>query len=247
MEPRSWIFLRGLTRGRGHWGDFVDVYQKSFPQDFVELLDLPGNGERNKDASPTLIRDYVDDMRTRSQALAEGRQVHILALSLGGMIAMDWAHRYPDEVKSLQLICTSSGEISKPWERFQPEVLPKVVSLAGANNNPEKFEKEVLKLISNNHERQEQLLSELVAHTRDYPVSVTNFFRQIWSASQFVAPQSPRVPTQIFGSWGDHLVSPKCSVALAKRWGLEPRMHPWSGHDIPIDDPQWLIQYMRDI
>ena len=100
-------------------------------------------------------------------------------------------------------------------------------------------------MISNNHERSEAVLPILAEHTENYPVKYTNFGKQIWAASQFKAPESARVETVILGSWGDRMVSPQCSLALAQHFGLTPKMHPGAGHDIPIDDPEWVLKHLE--
>ncbi|MFP5519512.1 MAG: alpha/beta fold hydrolase [Bdellovibrionia bacterium] len=243
---RNWIFLRGLMRGRGHWADFYELFTERFPQDKVELIDLPGNGERHLESSPTQISEFVNDLRVKSEFLQMGQSVNILALSLGGMIALEWAQQFPDEVESIHLVCTSTSSTSNIFERLQPAVLPHICKMAFLTQNAQAFEEHILKMISNNHDRQIQLLPQLTEYSEKYPVKLENFFRQIMAASQYQAPESPRVRTQIIGSWGDRMVSPQCSVKLAQKFGLEAVMHPWSGHDIPIDDPQWLLAHLDE-
>lgn len=244
-KGRNWIFLRGLSRGRGHWGDFVEKFQARFPEDRIELLDLPGNGERNKEPSPLAIIDYVRDLRAQSDLIKEGKPVHLLALSLGGMIAIEWAQRYSDDVARLVTVCSSASNYSPPWERFRVSNYPRLLKMAASQGALE-FERNILSLISNNHERQELLLSRLVDYSDRNPVSVENTLRQLVAASRFRLPQTPRVPTQMIGSWGDRLVAPECTMKMAASWGLQAEMHPWSGHDLPIDDPDWLLDRLLD-
>jgi len=48
-------------------------------------------------------------------------------------------------------------------------------------------------------------------------------------------------PTLLLASAGDQLVSLKCSQALAAAWQCPIQTHPWAGHDLPLDDPPWVI------
>lgn len=244
MEQRNWIFLRGLCRGVGHWGDFVDLFKARYPQDAVELLDLPGNGYRHLEDSPLEIDAYVESIRQNSQFLQEGRTVSILALSLGGMIAIAWSHRYPDEVDRVVILSSSAAGLSQPWERFQVTNIP-ILGKIISSSDSENFERSVLRMISNNHERAEAVLPVLTQHSADYPVRYLNFARQLWAASRFQVPESARAQILILGSWGDRMVSPQCSLALARHFGVEARMHPWAGHDIPIDDPDWILKQLE--
>jgi pimeloyl-ACP methyl ester carboxylesterase len=112
----SWVLLRGLTREARHWGDFADQLARALPgsaQETIQVLalDLPGNGVFHKEASPTSVTAMADF--ARAQLLARGLPppYRIVAMSLGGMVAADWALRHPDEVDRLVLINTSM----RPW------------------------------------------------------------------------------------------------------------------------------------
>lgn len=37
----------------------------------------------------------------------------------------------------------------------------------------------------------------------------------------------------------DQLVSSQCSRAIASVWQRPLVLHPFAGHDLPLDDPQW--------
>ena len=107
-NTRNWILLRGLARGRGHWGSFAEKIRERFPNDKFEFLDLPGNGERNNVKSPMRISDFVKDLRTQSQFVKNGECFQILAVSLGAMIAVEWMREFPHEVSKAYIVCTSS-------------------------------------------------------------------------------------------------------------------------------------------
>ena len=49
---QTWVLLRGLMREQRHWGAFVELLAKAFPQHQVVTLDLPGNGLLHQRASP---------------------------------------------------------------------------------------------------------------------------------------------------------------------------------------------------
>jgi hypothetical protein len=46
----------------------------------------------------------------------------------------------------------------------------------------------------------------------------------------------------VLSSQGDRLVNPRCSARLASAWQAPHQQHPWAGHDLPHDDPDWLCQ-----
>ena len=187
-EKRHWIFLRGLVRGRGHWADFPQKFQMKFPQDTYEMIDLPGNGERFRETSPKKMLDYVQVVRSRSVAIREGKKVHLLALSLGGMVAVDWMNHYGDEIEKTFLVCTSAANMAHFYERFRPENYLKLLSLVKVHTASE-YEEKLLDIIANNRDRRQDLLSQLVHYSARYPMSRKNFLRQIFAASKARFPE----------------------------------------------------------
>lgn len=242
MRPKNnWILLRGLARGVGHWGSFAEKIQEHFPQDAFEFLDLPGNGQRHDETSPTSIPEYVKDLRSRSAFVSRGESFNILAVSLGAMIAVEWVRQFPHEVQKAFLVCTSSAGESAFYERFQLPNYVKALSLIGAKDEV-KWERTVLDMVVNNHERKESELLSMVTYTKTHPMRMENILRQLLAASRYRFPAEVPGDVHLIGSYGDRLVSPKCTLQIAEKWGLKASMHPWAGHDVPIDDPHWLLE-----
>lgn len=241
-EPRNWVLLRGLARGQGHWGTFPQRMKEQFPNDNIELLDLPGNGTRNNELSPLEIGDYVGEVRNHCNFVKRAEPFHVLSLSLGSMVAVEWMRQFPHELEKIFLVCTSSRGHSPFYHRFQWANYLKALSLLGAET--ELWEKTILEMVTNNHERRREELPFLVEHSEKFPVKPMNILRQMKAASQYRFPDEAPGRIQLLGSYGDNLVSPQCTLRIAERWGLEAAMHPWAGHDIPIDDPQWLLEHL---
>ena len=75
------------------------------------------------------------------------------------------------------------------------------------------------------------------------PVSPVNAWRQLWATARFsCAAQPPRCPTLSLSSAADGLVHPHCSARVAAAWQAVHHQHPWAGHDLPHDDPDWVCQ-----
>lgn len=242
-ESQHWLLLRGLVRGQGHWGRFPQMMQAQFPQSQILCLDLPGNGLRSTERSPLSIHDFMTDLRERCPWVKEGVKFQVLALSMGAMIAVDWMHCYPHEISKSYLVCTSSARHSRFYQRFHPRNLLTGFPLLSAQT-AEEWERGVLSLITNNEARRQEEWPQMVEFSRQHPVQRENLFRQLFAASQYRFPKRPPGEVQLIGSYGDRLVSPQCTLSLAKAWGLEAVMHPSAGHDIPIDDPRWLLEQL---
>lgn len=239
---KKWIFLRGLTRGVGHWGDFIELFKQRHPNDQVELIDIPGNGLRNLEKSPGQVRDYVSQMRNRSELLLDG-PVNMVALSLGAMIATEWAQQFPGDFQNLILINTSSASLQSFYKRFLPLNYLNILKLL-AEPSIRKREDLIGKMVMNHEERRVRFLDEMTVHSEEHPIQPLNLVHQLKAASQYVFPQNPPLLTQNIQIWcssKDHLVSNECSLQIARRWGVLPQVHPWAGHDLPLDDPEWAL------
>lgn len=243
-QTKNWILLRGLGRGTGHWGSFVDQLKSRFPNDNFELLDLPGNGARHQEQSPLRIADYVKDLRSHSQFVKNGESFKILAISLGGMITVEWMREFPHEVKKAYLICTSSAGMSPFYERYQLNNYVKTLKLLRGSKDEVFWEKNVLEMVTNSHERRESEILSMIAYSKAFPMKMENIVRQMAAASRYRFPNTAPGEIRLIGSYGDRLVSPHCTLKIAEKWGMKAAMHPWAGHDIPIDDPHWLIEHL---
>ncbi len=232
--PRNWIFLRGLARGVGHWGSFLELFKAQYPQDQVELIDLPGNGLRYQRKSPTQISDYVRDLRSRSELVQKGAPFYIFSVSLGSMIAVEWMHEFPHEVKKAYLTCTSASGFSSPLQRFLPINFIKGFSLLSAGQDEVAWEKTILNMVANSKERRDEEMLAMVTFTKNNPVHIQNILRQLYAASQYRFPQQAPGDVQLLGSFGDQLVSSQCTLKIAERWNLKPVMHPGQGMILPL-------------
>jgi pimeloyl-ACP methyl ester carboxylesterase len=247
-----WVLLRGLSRGQDHWGDFPARLQATWPHAQVITPDLPGNGRRHGERSPARLAAMTDDVRAQVQrqvgaqaGAALDRPVHLLALSLGAMVACDWAHRHPAEVARLVLINTSLRRHS-PWHhRLQPAALGRLLRCLATRADATTWERTILALTTHRPRQPAQTLAAWVALRRQQPVQPANLLRQLWAAARHASPaRPPPVPTLLLASSADRLVNVRCSQALAQAWHCPLRPHPWAGHDLPLDDPDWVLQQL---
>ncbi|HOZ63586.1 MAG TPA: alpha/beta hydrolase [Burkholderiaceae bacterium] len=237
----TWIFMRGLTRASGHWGHFVDEFREAVPGSTVKALDLPGNGLLNHQRSPLSVHSMVAHCRAQLVACDITPPFHLLAMSLGGMVAVAWAQEHPNDVAGNVLINTSMRPFSPFYQRLLPANYVSLLRAILLNASPEAWERTVLRLTSNLGES--DVLADWLALHEKNPVSRANAVRQLIAAARYRAPTAkPATPTLLLTSEHDHLVSVACSRALARHWQCTLHVHPNAGHDLPLDDPIWVIQ-----
>ena len=244
-DLKTWIFLRGLTRESRHWGDFIGQFQQTLPDSQVITLDLPGNGSLNQQRSPAHVQEMVAHCRAQLVLRHLEPPYHVLAMSLGAMVAVAWGLAHPQEVAAQVLINTSLRPFNPFYQRLQPKNYGTLLKLAFLGGTPDLWERTVLRMTSNR--APQDVLPLWQALRNENPVSRANALRQLVAAARFRAPTSPPlVPTLLLASAHDHLVSVECSTTLARQWHCVLCLHPSAGHDLPLDDGLWVAGQVRE-
>jgi len=257
----TWILLRGLTRETRHWGHLPDALREHLSQTASHssgealrdaacprllLLDLPGNGEFADRRAPATVEGMVAFVRQAALQTGAPGPYSVLAMSLGGMVATDWAQRYPEDIERLVLINTSMRPFSRPHERLRPSAWPGLLGIAMHWSDAVEAERGIHRLTCNNVETLGTDIDTWTRIRRAAPVSRANALRQLWAAARFTAARAaPRCPLLILSARADRLVNPACSTKLAAAWRTGHRVHPWAGHDLPHDDPAWMAAQIR--
>lgn len=250
-SPATWVLLRGLTREKRHWGAFTEQFGERVQAARVIALDLPGNGEWHRLASPTRVEAMALGARAELQRRAAAPPYHLLAMSLGAMVACAWAADQPLEVAGAVLINTSLRPFSPFTQRLRPRNYATLLRLMLASPTEREWEQAVLALTSRAASRSpgdvEALVDAWAAYRRERPVSAGNALRQLLAAARFSAPAAaPPVPLFVLSSAADGLVDPRCSARLAQQWQCPIATHPWAGHDLPLDDGAWVADQVAD-
>jgi pimeloyl-ACP methyl ester carboxylesterase len=234
----AWVLLRGLTREAGHWGGFPQRLQEALGEPVLPL-DLPGNGSRHAERSPTSIAALAADLQARIAQLALPRPPAVLALSLGAMVAIEWARRNAGAARGLVLVATSLRPLAPMHWRLRPRAAARLLGglLAG---DARRLEQAVLELTSAG--RDPAVLDDWLALRARHPVGRANAMRQLFAAARYRTTARPICPTLLLAGRGDRLVDPRCSARLAEAWNAPLDLHPWAGHDLPLDDPAWVVE-----
>lgn len=253
--PATWVLLRGLTREARHWNGFDQELQALLEErpsparrhPAVLCLDLPGNGTLNALRSPASVPEIAEQCRARLRAGGIEPPYVLVAMSLGAMAALHWCHAAPHELAGAVLINTSLRGLSPFWQRLRPRNYPQVLRLLLAGSDLQRREAAILRMTSNDPRHHAQLPARWAEVAREHPVARANAMRQLMAAARYVAPdQRPLPPMLVLASQRDGFVSVACSRTIAQRWHLPLRLHPEAGHDLPLDDPQWVLRQLRE-
>jgi pimeloyl-ACP methyl ester carboxylesterase len=239
----TWVLLRGLTRDGRHWGEFLDMFARSAPGCRILPVDLPGTGQAHRRRSPWTIEAIGDSVRATLKAEGASPPYRVLAISMGAMVATSWAARYPGEIDAAVLINTSMRPFSPFWQRLRPRNYLSLASMTMYNLAPYWAESRTLRMTSRLRRQDIELVQVWARYKRDRPVAVANALAQLYACAGFLAPQTmPFARALLLTSALDSMVDTRCSIAIAKSWGCELQSHPQAGHDLPLDDGQWLIE-----
>jgi pimeloyl-ACP methyl ester carboxylesterase len=259
-----WILLRGLTRESRHWGRFPQVLASALPGAEIIALDLPGNGTLHTQTSPTSVAAMAAHCRSELARRALAPPYYVLALSLGAMVAAEWAALHPEELQGCVLINTSMRPFGAFYQRLRPSAygaLLRAAWLASAHGAEETILRLSSRGIDADGNATAAVLEDWVAYRRTHPVSRANALRQLWAAARYraalgapargasaggappttgahAAKPAPRMLVLV--STRDALVDPRCSRELARAWGAAYAEHPHAGHDLPLDDAPWV-------
>lgn len=241
----TWLLLRGLTRESRHWGDFPEVFQAACPEAEVICLDLPGNGVLHRQDSPADVLAMAEHCRGQLRQRGIVGPVHLLAMSLGAMVAVAWAAAHPEEIAGAVLINTSLRPFNPFYRRLRPRSYGCLLRFLWPGDSAAVAEARILSLTSKRVAAPE-LVAAWAAYRREQPVALANALRQLLAAVRYRAPvAAPAIPLLVLASRGDQLVDPACSRRLARLWQTAFAEHPDAGHDIPLDDGPWVAEQIR--
>jgi len=241
-DPKlCFVLIRGLLREARHWGNFPEILQKQYPNALILTPDIPGNGRLSQLTSSNTISGMTDALRVQ---IPDYYSVRLVALSMGGMIAIDWMSRYPNEVNSAVLINTSLRNISPFYHRLRWQNYYKIIKLLFiAKQQREQF---ILALTSNKQSHANALITSWQQWQQENPVSSVSAKNQLLAAATFAISSIPVQPILILCSSADRLVDYRCSLKLQRIWHKDYRQHDTAGHDLPLDDSRWLVVVMSE-
>lgn len=124
MIKEKLVFVHGWGLNSAIWQPVIEQLNQHFE---CISLDLPGYGTRAEEPSPDSIEMLAESILERAPDTA-----HWCAWSLGGMAALQAAHKAPERFQSLSLICTTPkfmygddwpiGMASETFQNFADEL-----------------------------------------------------------------------------------------------------------------------------
>lgn len=99
-EGPGLLLIHGLGSSSRDWEKQVPVFARKYQ---VITLDLRGHGQSSKPPGPYSIRLFAKDTAALVRELGI-QPLHIVGISMGGMVAFELAIHYPEIVRSLVIV-----------------------------------------------------------------------------------------------------------------------------------------------
>jgi pimeloyl-ACP methyl ester carboxylesterase len=233
--------IRGLSRESGHWGEFLTFLQKEMPRAELRLLDLPGSGVHNKKRSPLSVSKIVDFLRKENNLNTNDLNI-VVASSLGGMVAMEWVSKYPDDFDGIVTMNSSFNEICSNSERVKSTIRPELFK-AMFYTRLRNREKAILKINSNKIDHGNKVLNRWIDIQKKRRMTRWNIVSQAFAGIRYTPKQvALHIPLLMLGSKMDKMVCMECIEKSHKVFGGQLVWHETAGHCIPLDEPEWVTQ-----
>ncbi len=216
-EGEPLLLIMGYGHNSGHWFSQIPGLSQEYG---VIAFDNRGTGRSDKPDIPYTIEMMARDAAGLLEALGIDA-AHIYGVSMGGMIAQEFALRHPDKVLSLVLGCTTPGgsnTILPDAEAmdllFDTERMKRLTPEQGARETlPFLCNQE---FIDNNPDIVEQYVSKTVEHV----TPLHGFMRQaeaIMKHDTYDRLPQIKAPTLVIAGTADRLVPVGNSRILASR------------------------------
>ncbi len=252
MAPKLVVGIRGLVRGNFHWLAFPESLKKVVPEVTFLPLEMAGNGHRSNELSHMNPEAVIQDFRQQLQAWKgshpeyHSAQITVLAISLGGMLALKWAELYPNEIDQLIVVNSSLNQCSPFYKRLIPKNYFRIFKTLGFGSIAEK-EALILDVTSNSQSLQKSHLLKYIEFSTQNKIRSVNFIRQLILASRIKIINPLRLSPVFIYSENDGLVSCDCSKALAQKFNGSLHVNSIAGHDLSFDQPDWLAQKINSL
>lgn len=205
------LMIMGLGYSLDMWFRSIPVISQHYR---AIVFDNRGIGRSDSPQGPYPIEEMASDAKAVLDAAGVDK-AHVLGVSMGGMIAQEFALHYPDRLKSLVLCCTAAGGPNAV--RAESGVMDAL--MMRGNMSPEEGARALIPFIYDPGTPRDRIEEDLRVRLKNYPSS-ESYFAQVGGIMKFEADSrldQIRVPTLVVHGDHDRLVPPGNGERIAQR------------------------------
>lgn len=216
-EGEPLVLIMGYGHNSGHWFSQIPGLSQEYG---VIAFDNRGTGRSDKPDIPYTVQTLAEDMSGLLEALGIDA-AHIYGVSMGGMIAQEFALCYPDKVISLILGCTNCGG--------RNSIMPDAEAMDLLFNaermkrlTPEQNARETLPFLCNQEfiDNNPDIVEQYITKTVEYVTPLHSYRRQtgaIMKHDTYERLPQIKAPTLVIAGTADRLIPAENSRILASR------------------------------
>ncbi|MHA1492061.1 MAG: alpha/beta fold hydrolase [Promethearchaeota archaeon] len=104
-KGRPLVLFQGLGQGIGSWTFQLPFFKRKM---LVIALDNRGVGKSSRPNYPYTMDMFIEETKNLLEFLNIKDKIHVMGISMGGMIAQSFVLKYPEMVKTVILLATSA-------------------------------------------------------------------------------------------------------------------------------------------
>ncbi len=228
------VLMHGIGGNRRNWRDSMDPLGAHF---HVAAWDARGYGDSDDYEGPLQFSDYAHDLARVLDHFGTAK-AHILGLSMGGRIAMDFAEKYPERIFTLTLCDTHRGMAHFSDEKKREFIRLRKEPLVNGGE-PQDIARPVADTLIGPHATAEQYEALVDSISRLHKESYIKSIEASVTAGSHGNLREIRAPTHVIVGGADRLTTPQMAMELADLI-LDSRLTiiPHAGHLINIERPR---------
>ncbi len=242
------LLLRGINSDSRYWLDFPNEFDEDIK---ILIVDLPGTGKNLESKTPLSISEHVKFLRNQINPDHLSRGMHIIGLSLGGMIAIQWLSMFPNEIKSVTAMSSTGGKFFSSITRINPINWFKLTFSMTVDKifRTNFFPKNLVSVVTNipkDSSRNNWILTKFTSLGNESRVPMFSTLRQIIAASRWSPDfsNSPKLGNRVLllKAQHDRFIPPKAVNRLHNMIPNSVLHEISSGHQISLSHPVEVIE-----
>lgn len=241
--PQHWVLLGGINRECARWSGapqhLLSQLRRVRPDIQLHLLDLPGTGRYWQQRSPARMEALVANLRERVSRL-EG-PFGVIASSFASAAATEWARQRPDEMGAMVLMSPAMRPFTPMVRAVRPALWPTLWALMLGRRSPWALDERLFASTTRLRADVLALDAEWQRLRSEHPVKLRNALAQSLAVWRYEASRRrPLSRVLLLAGHQDQWFDWRISQAMSRAWGAALRIHPEAGHDLLLDDPEWV-------